>query len=58
MINQTRAELFRICEDSRPAIVLCLPLYAARGEAGEPGTEPIDDVKDKSGGVAIDGGIV
>lgn len=45
-------------ERSRPAAVLCFPLYAASGDAGELGTDPNDDARELSSPVDVDGGIV
>lgn len=43
--------------DVRPTDALCLPRYAAKGEAGDPGADETDDMKDESAW-ETDGGIV
>lgn len=42
-------------DDARPTEALCRPLYAANGEAGEPGIDDTDDRRDVSAGEATEG---
>ena len=41
----------------RPTEALCRPLYAANGEAGDPGAEDVDDRNEESAW-EVEGGIV
>ena len=56
--NGSKSEVQFERQHSRPAEVLWRPRYAASGEPGEPGTDPMDDANDTSGGEDRDAGIV
>ena len=38
--------------------MLCLPRYAASGDAGDPGTDPMDDANDESYRGVADAGML